>query len=89
MSAGPVIAIVMGDPAGIGPELIVKVLAEDGWRGRCRPFIIGDLQVMRATAASLGCGCSGWRSGCILPRLRRSNRCAAAAGQCQPCNQPS
>ena len=29
MSTGPVIAIAMGDPVGIGPELIVKVLAED------------------------------------------------------------
>ncbi|MDE0608536.1 MAG: 4-hydroxythreonine-4-phosphate dehydrogenase PdxA [Anaerolineaceae bacterium] len=54
MSTIPVIAIAMGDPAGIGPELIVKVLAEEGWQGRCRPFIIGDLQVMRAAAASLG-----------------------------------
>ena len=55
MSVNPVIAIVMGDPAGIGPELIVKVLAEDKLHQRCRPFIIGDLSVMRATAAGLGC----------------------------------
>ena len=53
MSTVPVIAIAMGDPAGIGPELIVKVLAEEDWRGRCRPFITGDLRVMRAAAASL------------------------------------
>ena len=53
--ANPVIAIVMGDPAAIGPELIVKVLAEDKLHQRCRPFIIGDLSVMRATAAGLGC----------------------------------
>ncbi len=50
----PVIAIVMGDPAGIGPELIVKVLAEDRLRQRCRPFIIGDIGVMRDNAAALG-----------------------------------
>ena len=50
----PVIAIVMGDPAGIGPELIVKVLADDRLRGRCRPFIIGDIGVMRDNAAALG-----------------------------------
>lgn len=54
MSTAPVIAIAMGDPAGIGPELIVRVLAEEGWQGRCRPFIIGDLQIMQETAASLG-----------------------------------
>ena len=55
MSVNPVISIVMGDPAGIGPELIVKVLAEDKLHQRCRPFIIGDLPVMHATAAGLGC----------------------------------
>ena len=50
MTGKSVIAIVMGDPAGIGPELIVKVLADTTLTDRCRPFIIGDLQVMRANA---------------------------------------
>lgn len=54
MKASPVIAIVMGDPAAIGPELIVKLLAEDKLHQRCRPFIIGDLKIMRNTAAWLG-----------------------------------
>ncbi len=53
MKAGPVISIIMGDPVGIGPELIVKVLADDDLHRRCRPFIIGDLAVMRAAAAGL------------------------------------
>ena len=53
MSEKPVIAIAMGDPAGIGPELIVKLLAEETRRARCRPFIIGDRDVMRANAALL------------------------------------
>ncbi len=53
MNSKPVIAIVMGDPAGIGPELIVKVLADDTVWERCRPFIIGDLQIMRHNAATL------------------------------------
>ncbi len=53
MSVIPTIAIVMGDPAGIGPELIVKVLADERLRARCRAFIIGDLPVMRDQAATL------------------------------------
>ncbi len=48
------IAIAMGDPAGIGPELIVKVLADETLFDRCRPFIIGDLDIMRVNAAQLG-----------------------------------
>ena len=54
MRALPIIAVVMGDPAGIGPELIVKALADKGLRQRCRPFIVGDIDVMRANAAALG-----------------------------------
>ncbi len=53
MRAKPTIAIVMGDPAGIGPELIVKLLADASLRQRCRPFIIGAIDVMRANAAAL------------------------------------
>lgn len=53
MKACPVISIVMGDPAGIGPELIVKVLASGDLHRRCRPFIIGDPPVMHAAAAGL------------------------------------
>ncbi|MCE2489579.1 MAG: 4-hydroxythreonine-4-phosphate dehydrogenase PdxA [Anaerolineae bacterium] len=81
MSAGPVIAIVMGDPAGIGPELIVKVLAEDGWRGRCRPFVIGDLQVMRATADSLGVALQ-------FQAIEKLDEAAFAAGQVDVLNPP-
>ena len=54
MNSKPAIAVVMGDPAGIGPELIVKVLADESLRQRCRPCIIGDIAVMRDTAAALG-----------------------------------
>ena len=53
MPAKPAIAIAMGDPAGIGPELIVKVLADDTVFERCRPFIIGDHLTMRNAARSL------------------------------------
>ena len=53
MTRKPTIAIAMGDPAGIGPELIVKILASEPWHARCRPFIIGDLDLLRATAERL------------------------------------
>ena len=53
MRGRPTIAIAMGDPAGIGPELIVKALADESIFKRCRPFIIGDLRVMRDNAGAL------------------------------------
>ncbi|MCY3977532.1 MAG: 4-hydroxythreonine-4-phosphate dehydrogenase PdxA, partial [Chloroflexi bacterium] len=54
MTVKPAIAISMGDPAGIGPELIVKILANGKVFERCRPVIIGDLLTMRNAAALLG-----------------------------------
>ena len=49
----PLLAITMGDPAGIGPEIIVKALrSETVWR-TCRPVVIGSLPIFRKTAQAL------------------------------------
>jgi 4-hydroxythreonine-4-phosphate dehydrogenase len=42
----PVIAITMGDPTGVGPEVIAKALAHKEVHERCLPFVVGDLQRM-------------------------------------------
>lgn len=42
----PLLGITMGDPAGIGPEVIVKALAQDKVRRLCRPLVIGSFSVM-------------------------------------------
>jgi len=48
--ARDVIAITMGDPAGIGAEVILKAFADDAlWRG-IRPVVYGDLARLRAVA---------------------------------------
>lgn len=47
MNERPVVAITMGDPAGIGPEVAAKALARHDWEGRCRPLLVGDGEVMR------------------------------------------
>lgn len=41
------IAITMGDPAGIGPEVVVKALAEKTIYGKCIPVVIGDYEALR------------------------------------------
>ncbi|MEM2902693.1 MAG: 4-hydroxythreonine-4-phosphate dehydrogenase PdxA [Candidatus Bathyarchaeia archaeon] len=38
----PIVAVTMGDPAGIGPEVACKALASRGVRMVCRPLLIGD-----------------------------------------------
>jgi 4-hydroxythreonine-4-phosphate dehydrogenase len=42
-----ILAITMGDPAGIGPEIIVKAFLEKETHDICRPIVIGDASVMR------------------------------------------
>ena len=43
----------MGDPAGIGPELIAKALSSIHMHNVCRPIVIGSLSVMEQTIKAL------------------------------------
>ena len=43
----PIIAITMGDAAGVGPEIIMKSLAHAEVHEQCRPLVIGDAQRLR------------------------------------------
>ena len=43
----------MGDPAGIGPEVVLKAVAEEEIRRVCVPIIIGDAQLLAHTARTL------------------------------------
>jgi len=49
----PRIAITQGDPAGIGPEIIVRAWPTDTFQTSCRPFVIGDPEILRRTASML------------------------------------
>jgi 4-hydroxythreonine-4-phosphate dehydrogenase len=40
--SSPLIAITMGDPAGIGPEIIVKAMGEQAVFAQSRPVVLGD-----------------------------------------------
>lgn len=43
----PLIAITMGDPSGIGPEIMVKALAGPEIKKICRPVVFGDPGALR------------------------------------------
>jgi len=43
----PVIAVTLGDPAGIGPEIIAKTLADPETYRICRPLVVGESHAMR------------------------------------------
>jgi len=45
----PVLGITMGDPAGVGPEITARALAQPAVTSSCKPVVIGDRSVMAAT----------------------------------------
>lgn len=45
MSGLPIIAITMGDPASIGPEIAVKALQQRSIHEICKPLLVGDAKV--------------------------------------------
>ena len=59
------IAIIQGDPAGIGPELLLKLLSDDDCRARANILALGDPEVFAA---------SQQRSGITIANLRRITR---------------
>jgi 4-hydroxythreonine-4-phosphate dehydrogenase len=50
----PIIAITMGDPAGVGPEVIAKSYADLNSSIDFSPIVIGSSTIMRDTAEQLG-----------------------------------
>src|SRR5437588_10039640 len=53
----PRIGITMGDPAGIGPEVVLKAVAEDEVQSVCVPVVIGDAQLLTLHARTLDLQC--------------------------------
>jgi 4-hydroxythreonine-4-phosphate dehydrogenase len=49
----PVIGITMGDPAGVGPEVVMKALARADAYALCRPLVIGDAKQLARAARLL------------------------------------
>ncbi|MGI5439930.1 4-hydroxythreonine-4-phosphate dehydrogenase PdxA [Streptomyces shenzhenensis] len=54
----PVIAVTMGDGAGIGPEVVVPALLHPDTLRDCRPVVVGDAARLREAARILGVECT-------------------------------
>ncbi len=50
----PRIAITMGEPGGIGPEIIVKALCSPDLRKLCAPLVVGNAEIMRNAVKLVG-----------------------------------
>jgi 4-hydroxythreonine-4-phosphate dehydrogenase len=88
-NARPVIAISMGDPAGIGPEVALQACADDRVRARCAPVILGNRELLQRIARRLRLpltspiveiAVAGFRPSAVQPgRIQASCGAAAAA----------
>jgi 4-hydroxythreonine-4-phosphate dehydrogenase len=54
MTMRPMIAMTMGDAAGVGPEVIMKSLAHADIYDLCKPLVIGDTLRLRKAGRSVG-----------------------------------
>jgi 4-hydroxythreonine-4-phosphate dehydrogenase len=50
----PIIALTMGDAAGVGPEIIMKALTHADLYHQCRPVVIGDAARLQLAATIVG-----------------------------------
>lgn len=50
----PLLALTMGDPAGVGPETIAGAWRDPALLALCRPFVVGHAGVLRRAAALRG-----------------------------------
>lgn len=50
----PFLAITMGDPAGVGPEVTLKALNDPDVYTWCRPLVIGDQRILHREQQMLG-----------------------------------
>lgn len=52
----PIIGITMGDPVGIGPELICRALSDPAIYHCCRPLVIGDADIVASSLELVNSG---------------------------------
>ena len=54
MTRRPCLGVSMGDPASIGPEVVVKALARSDVNAACRPVVVGDAYVLQQAVELCG-----------------------------------
>lgn len=74
MERKTIIGLTMGDPAGIGPEIVCKLMTANDVRERAHIVVIGNLATMQRTARTLGIsipvrGHTSWQSAAFNARV--------------------
>jgi len=50
----PILGILIGDGAGVGPEIIAKLAVQNFFAAYCRPVIIGDVRILERAFGVIG-----------------------------------
>lgn len=50
----PLLAVTMGDPAGVGPEIALKALSNPNPYSTARPLLVGDVEVLKRVSPLVG-----------------------------------
>lgn len=74
----PLIAVTMGDPAGVGPEVCLQLLANESVRAFATPVIFGDARLLSRCARQTGLPAPKR----ILSEIEWAEKCA---GMDEPC----
>jgi 4-hydroxythreonine-4-phosphate dehydrogenase len=71
----PIVGITMGDPAGIGPEIIIRALCQERIWKRCVPVVLGAPGILRKAMNGLGLALPVHmiREKCEIPGTRSVN----------------
>lgn len=54
MNERPIIAVTLGDPAGVGPEICLRLLREPSVAACCVPVVFGSAAILRRVAGQTG-----------------------------------
>ncbi len=52
MKKKPIIGMILGDAAGVGPEIIAKLATRDFFSEYCRPIVLGDARILQRGASA-------------------------------------
>ncbi len=76
----PLIAVTMGDPAGIGPEIIVGAWTETVIHEWCRPLVVGRPEILRRAVRL-------WQTGIKVAEIESPRQAEPSADviPCLPC----
>jgi 4-hydroxythreonine-4-phosphate dehydrogenase len=72
----PLVAVTMGDPAGIGPEIVIRALVDPDVSAAARCVVFGDARALQRAASLVG-STPGWR---VIRSPEAGNREAGGQG---------